>query len=159
MHVVVSGIPSADLTGLLGDCGGLALAVLRHRDHADVIVDTGLQPLDGVLAGGCRDHVFEDGHALSGSDHRDAVTGDGRGVERRPAEADGGVAHVPEGEVGQLRDLWAGGRGSEEKENTGEETRRTTKETAGGGRALDTDGQQKRKEQRSGRATKTVFFQ
>lgn len=91
------------LTCLLGEGGGLALAVVRHRDHADVVVDAGLQAVQGVLAGRRQDKVLEDGHALAGRRHGDPVAGDGGGVEGQPAEADAGVAHVLEGDVAHLR--------------------------------------------------------
>lgn len=98
-----------DLTGLLSECGRLALAVLRHSDHTNVIVDARLQPVDRILASRRQNHVFKDGHALAGRHHRDPVTGDGCGVERRPAETDAGVAHVFEGDVLQLWDIFVGG--------------------------------------------------
>lgn len=71
-----------DLTGLLCDCGGLALAILRDRGHADVVADAGLQSVNGVLTGRRQNHVLKDGYALAGCHHRDPVTSDGCGVER-----------------------------------------------------------------------------
>lgn len=105
---------NVDLTGLLGERGGFALAALRHGDHADVVVDAGLQSVDRVMAGGRMHHVLKDGHALAGGHHRDPVAGDGRGAVRRPAQTDGGVAHVLEAEVRQLWDFWRWGRREEE---------------------------------------------
>lgn len=90
------------LTCLLSEGGGLALAVVRHRDHADVVVDARLQAVHGVLAGRGQDKVLEEGNALTSRCDRDLVACDGGGVERRPAEADAGVAHVLEGDVGHL---------------------------------------------------------
>lgn len=98
-----------DLTGLLSEGGGLALAVLRHSDHTDVVVDTRLQSVDSVLTSRGQNKVLKDGYALARCHHRDPVTGDGCGVERWPAETDGGVAHVLEGEVRQLWDIWVCG--------------------------------------------------
>lgn len=100
--VVVKEMFLVNLTGVLSDCGGLALAILRHGDHADVVVDAGFQSVDSVMASCWQNRVFEDGYGLTGCHHRDPVTGDGRGVEWRPAETDSGVAHVLEGEVRQL---------------------------------------------------------
>lgn len=85
------------LTSLLSDRGGLALAILRHSDHADVVVDTGLKSVNGVLASCWQDKVLKDGHALARCRNRDPVTSDGCGVERWPGETDAGVAHVLEG--------------------------------------------------------------
>lgn len=91
------------LTCLLSEGSGFALAVVRHRDHADVVVDAGLQAVHGVLAGRRLDKVLEDGDALTGRRDGDPVAGDGGGVEGRPAEADAGVTHVLEGDVAHLR--------------------------------------------------------
>lgn len=95
-----------NLTGLLSNGGGLALAILCHGNHTDVIIDTRLQPIDGVMASCRKDKVLKDGYTLACSHHRDPVTGDGCGVDWRPAETDGGVTHILEGEVRQLRDIW-----------------------------------------------------
>lgn len=120
-----------DLTGLLCDCGGLALAILRDRGHADVVADAGLQSVNGVLTGRRQNHVLKDGYALAGCHHRDPVTSDGCGVERWPAEADGGVAHALEAEVRQLWDVWVerigrgmGCRGEMEGSENTKQTRR-----------------------------------
>lgn len=108
------------LTGLLGERGGFALAVLRHSDHTDVIVDARLQSVDGIMTSRWQNQVFKDGHALPGSHHRDPVTGDGCGVERWPAETDGGVFHILKTEVCQL---WYFCAGWEEERNTTQETK------------------------------------
>lgn len=141
-----------DLTGLLGDCGGLALAILRHSDHTNVIVDTRFQSVNSIMTSRWQNHVFKDGYTLAGCHYRDPVTSDGCGVERWPAEADAGVAHVLEGEVRQLRDFCVGGgriggrgcRGEERKR----EDNRSTKQTRGKGRmkgkGLDTRARQRK---------------
>lgn len=115
------------LAGVLSDDDGFALAVLRHSDHADVIVDARLQSVDSILTSRWQNNVFEDGHALAGRYHHDPVTGDGCGVERRPEEANGGVAHVLKCEVCQLWDFWVGGRERKREDN------RNTKQTRGKG--------------------------
>lgn len=107
-----------DLTGLLSDCGGLALAILRHSDHTNLIIDTRFQPVDSILTSRWHNHVFKDGHTLAGCHHSDPVTSDGCGVERRPAEADTGVAHIPEAEVRQLWDVWVGGERKKREKTT-----------------------------------------
>lgn len=71
-----------DLTGLLGECGGLAFAILRHSDDTNVVVDARLQPVDRIVAGRRQNYVFKDWYALSGCHHRDPVSSDGCGVER-----------------------------------------------------------------------------
>lgn len=112
------------LTCLLSEGGGLALAVFRHGDHADVVVDARLQAVHGVLAGRGQDKVLGDGDALAHRRDGDLVARDGGGVEGRPPEADAGVAHVLEGDVGHLRHFYGGERlvgkgwgGREEKKN------------------------------------------
>lgn len=123
------------LTCLLGVGGGLALAVVRHRDHADVVVDAGLKAVHGVLAGSRLDKVLEDGHALTGRGDGDPVAGDGGGVEGRPAEADAGVAHILEGDVAHLRHFCgrerAVGRGEAKKR--GKNTQTNKREAGCGG--------------------------
>lgn len=94
-----------NLTGLLSESGGLALAILRNGDHTNVVVDTRLQSIDSILTGRRHYHVFKDGYTLAGCHHSDPVTSDGCGVERCPEKTDGGVAHVLEGEVRQLWDI------------------------------------------------------
>lgn len=106
---------AADLTCLVSEGGGLALAVLRYGDHTNLIVDARLQSVNGVVTRTRRDRVLKNGEALSGGHHHDLVPGDGRGVERRPAETDAGVAHVLKAEVGQLRYLWICGRNGENR--------------------------------------------
>lgn len=73
------------LTGLLGDGGGLTLAVFSHGNHSDVIVDARLQPINSVFTGGWQDKVLKNWYALARCHHRDPVAGDGGGVERGPA--------------------------------------------------------------------------
>lgn len=125
-----------ELTGLLGECGGLALAIFRHSDHTNVIVDTRFQSVDSIMTTRWQNHVFKDGYTLAGCHNRDPVTSDGCGVERWPAEADAGVAHLLEAEVRQLWDFCAGGgriggKGGEERKR---EDNRSTKQTRGKGR-------------------------
>lgn len=110
-----------NLTGLLSNGGGLALAILRHGNHTDVIIDTRLQPIDGVMASCRQDDVLKDGYALACSQHGDPVTGDGCGVDWWPAETDGGVTHILEREVRQLGDIWLCG-----EEIGGEQAKRDT---------------------------------
>lgn len=120
-----------DLTGLLSECGGFTLAILRHSDHTNVVVDTRLQSIDGVMTSRWHHQVLKDGHALTGCHHCDPVTSDGCGVERRPAETDSGVAHLLKAEVRQLWHFWIGGervwgRGQKRQErNTKPEERQT----------------------------------
>ncbi len=71
-----------ELTGLLGECGGLALAIFRHSDHTNVIVDTRFQSVDSIMTTRWQNHVFKDGYTLAGCHNRDPVTSDGCGVER-----------------------------------------------------------------------------
>lgn len=122
---------SFGLTCLLSEGGGLALAGVRHRDHADVVVDARLQAVHGVLAGRRLDKVLEEGNALAGRCDGDLVARDGGGVEGQPAEADAGVAHVLEGDVGHLRHFCgrdrAVGRGDEKRGQT-ETPRQTNRE-------------------------------
>lgn len=90
------------LTCLLGEGGRLALAVVCHRDHTDVVVDARLQAVHGVLAGRRQDKVLRDGNTLTSRCDGDLVARDGGGVEGRPSKTDAGVAHVLEGDVGYL---------------------------------------------------------
>lgn len=69
------------LTGLLGERGGLALAILRHSDHADVVVDARFQSVDCIMTSGWQDKLFRDGDALASGNHYDLVTSNGCGVE------------------------------------------------------------------------------
>ena len=89
----------APLTSLLGQRGRLALAALRHRDNRDVVIDAGLQAVDGVVAGGGLHHVLEDGNAVARRYHGDAIARYRGEVERAPAQADGGVGDVDEIQV------------------------------------------------------------
>lgn len=94
----------------MSDGDGFTLAAVRHSDHTDVVVDAGFQAVDFIMTGAGLHKVLEDGNAFAGRHHCDSVAGDGGGVERRPGEADGGVAHFLEAEVSQRWDL-CGGRG------------------------------------------------
>lgn len=104
------------LTGLLGDGGGLTLAVFRHRNHSDVVVDARLQPVDCVFTSVWQDKVLKNGYALPGCHHCDSVAGDGGGVEGWPAQTDARVVHVLEGDVRQLGDVWRGGAKCRQRE-------------------------------------------
>lgn len=70
------------LTGLLSDGGWLALAIFRHSDHTDVIVNTRLQSIHSVFTSGWQNKVLKEWYTVPCHDHRDLVTGDGCGVER-----------------------------------------------------------------------------
>lgn len=101
---------NSTLTGLLSECGGFALAILRHGDDADVIVNARFQSVDCVMTRRGLHHVFKDGYTLASCNHGDPVASDGGGVDRCPAEADRGVAHILKAEVGQLWNFWMGGK-------------------------------------------------
>lgn len=92
---------------LLCDRCWLALALVRSRNDADVVVDTGLQPPNCIKIGGRIQRILQDGQALPGGQHRDVVPRNGGVVYKRPPNLDGGVGDVDVAEVFHLRHVWS----------------------------------------------------
>lgn len=92
---------------LLYDRCWLALALLRSRNNADVVVDTGLQPPNCIKIGGQTQRILQDGQTLPGGQHRNVVPRNSGVVYKFPLNPDGAVSDVDIAEVFHLRHVWS----------------------------------------------------
>lgn len=79
---------------LLCVCGRLAFPRLCNRGDTDVIVHARLQTMNGVITSRHLHQILEYWQALACCYHRYPVSGYGVGVQRGPAQANGGVSYV-----------------------------------------------------------------